>query len=171
MIGRFWDWQDKSEKERGVALQILLDAKFDVAEFRSRQDDPPDYEGLLDAQWSAVEVTQLMHEKARAQSMKAMKQQQEQSERYYLWGRDDLLRKIQKLIDVKDRKQYKGGPYQRFVLVIYTDEFILDGATMLQFLDGATFRTRLMTDVVVGLSYEPSSGTYPTFRLRLIAFA
>jgi hypothetical protein len=154
MIGRFWDWPNKPVKERVVARQILLDAKFEVAAFGSRQDDPPDCEGLLDGQWSAVEVTQLMHVKARAQSMKAIKQQPEQPERYYLWDRDDALRAIQELIEVKDAKRYQGGPYQRFVLVIYTDEFVLSDATMHQLLDGATLRTRVFTDVVVGLSYE-----------------
>jgi hypothetical protein len=168
MIGRFWDRPNKPAQERGAALQLLLDAKFEVTEFRSRQDDPPDCEGLLDGQWSAFEVTQLMHEKARAQSMKAIKQQLGKPEAYYLWDRDDVLDAIQKLIEVKDAKRYKGGPYQRFVLVIYTDEFVLNGATMHQFLDGATFRTRVFTDVVVGLSYEPASGTYPTFRLSLV---
>jgi len=167
MIGRFWDWHDKPVKERVVARQILRGAKFDVAEFRSRQNDPPDCEGLLDGQWSAVEVTQLLHEEARALSMKAMKQQPPHAESYYQWDRDDVLRKIQKIINVKDGKHYKGGPYKRFVLVIYTDEFVLDGARMNQFLAGATFRSRVFTDVVVGLSYEPSSGTYPTFRLSL----
>jgi hypothetical protein len=168
MIGRFWDRPEKSAQERQAALQILVHAKFEVAEFRSRQDDPPDCEGLLDGQWSAVEVTQLMHENARAQSMKAIKQQPEEPEVYYRWGRDDVLRAIQELIDVKDAKHYKGGPYRRFVLVIYTDEFVLNGATMHQFLDKVTFRTRVFTDVVVGLSYEPSSGDYPTFRLNVI---
>jgi hypothetical protein len=168
MIGRFWDWPNKPVKERVVARQILLDAKFEVTKFGSRRDDPPDCEGLLDGQWSAVELTQLMHEKARAQSMKAIKQQPEQPEKYYSWDRDEVLRAIQELIRAKDAKRYKGGPYQRFVLVIYTDEFVLKGATMQQFLDGTTFRTRVFTDVVVGLSYEPVSGSYPTFRLSLI---
>jgi hypothetical protein len=87
---------------------------------------------------------------------------------YYSWDRREVLRAIQELIEVKDTKRYKGDPYQRFVLVIYTDEFMLNGATMRQFLDGATFRTRVFTDIVVGLSYEPASGTYPTFRLNLV---
>jgi hypothetical protein len=168
MIGRFWDWPNKPVKELVVARQILLDAKFEVTKFGSRRDDPPDCEGLLDGQWSAVELTQLMHEKARAQSMKAIKQQPEQPEWYYLWDRDDVLRAIQELIEVKDAKRYQGGPYQRFVLVIYTDEFVLKNATMQQLLDGATFFTRVFTDVVVGLSYEQASGSYPTFRLSLI---
>jgi hypothetical protein len=168
MIGKFWDHPKKPVQERRAALRILLDARFEVAKFCSREDDPPDCEGLLDGQWSAIEMTQLMHEKARALSMKAIKQQTGKPEVYYLWDRDEVLGAVQELIEVKDAKRYKGGPYQRFVLVIYTDEFVLNNATMHQFLDGATFRACVFTDVVVGLSYEPASGTYPTFRLSLV---
>ena len=106
-------------------------------------------------------------EEARALSMKAMKQQPPQAESYYQWDRDDVLRKIQEIINVKDGKHYKGGPYQRFVLVIYTDEFVLDGAKMNEFLAGATFRSRVFTDVGSACHTKPSSGTYPTFRLSL----
>jgi hypothetical protein len=50
---------------------------------------------------------------------------------------------------------------------MHTDEFFLDSATVGKFLDGAKFRTRLITDVVIGLSYEPASGRCPVFRLEL----
>jgi hypothetical protein len=172
MIGRFWDrhGHEKSVVERVTASEMLLAAGFAVTEFGSRQDDPPDCEGWLDGQWSAVELTQLINEEARAQSEKSIKQQK--PEVYFLWEREDVLREIQKLIDVKDSKQYKGGPYQRFVLIINTDEPELSEAAMGQFLEGATFRTRVFDDVFVGLSYLPQTssygeGRYPTFRLSL----
>ena len=75
---------------------------------------------------------------------------------------------IQERIEVKDAVRYKDGPYDRYVLVIHTDEFFLDSATVRQFLKGATFRARLINDVIVGLSYEPASGACPVFRLELI---
>jgi len=37
--------------------------------------------------------------------------------------------------------------------------------TVEKYLEGATFRSRSFTDVVLGLSYEP--GGYPAFRLNL----
>jgi hypothetical protein len=165
MIGRFWDRHrhGKSVTERVQVREILLAAGFAVTELGSRQDDPPDCEGRLDGQWSAVELTQLMHEEARAQSVEAIKQQK--PEVYFSWEREDVLRAIQRLIKVKDAKPYKGGPYQRFVLIINMDEFELSEAAMSQFLEGASFRTRVFNDVVVGLSYR--SGRYPTFRLNL----
>jgi hypothetical protein len=169
MIGGFWDrhGHGKSVTEPVQAREILLAAGFAVTEFGSRQDDPPDCEGRLDGQWSAVELTQLMHEEARAQSVEAIKQQK--PEVYFSWERKDVLRTIQKLIEAKDEKHYNGGPYQRFVLIINTDEFELSESAMSQFLEGETFRTRVFNDVVVGLSYDPASGRYPTFRLNLRA--
>ena len=70
---------------------------------------------------------------------------------------------------MKDAIRLKGGPYERYVLVIHTDEFLLDSTTVRRFLKGATFRARLINnDVIVGLSYEPASGACPVFRLELI---
>ena len=53
----------------------------------------------------------------------------------------------------------------RYVLVFHADEMVLTKAAVQKFLEGATFRTRLFTDVVLGLSYE--HGGYPAFRLQL----
>ena len=91
----------------------------------------------------------------------------EKPEAYYVWDRADLLRALQERINVKDTAGLKGGPYERYVLVMHTDEFFLDSATVGKFLEGAKFRTRLITDVVIGLSYEPVSGGCPVFRLEL----
>ena len=83
-----------------------------------------------------------------------------------MWDRNDLIAAIQVLIDGKDVAKLKGGPYERYVLVIHTDEFFLSRETVSKFLEGATFRSQLFTDVIIGLSYEPGFGI-PTFRLDL----
>ena len=70
----FWTWRDKPVAERGAADVILRQAKFQVAQLKSRRDDPPDCEAMLDRRWSAIEVTELVHEQALAQSMKALKE-------------------------------------------------------------------------------------------------
>jgi hypothetical protein len=72
----FWDrrWFEKPVQESGAAREILRHAGFEISKFGPRQDDPPDCEGFLDRQWSAVEVTRLTHEKTRALSMKAISQ-------------------------------------------------------------------------------------------------
>ena len=166
----FWTWRDKPMAERGAADTILRQAKFQVEQLKSRRADPPDCEAMLDRQWSAIEVTELVHEKTLARSVKAIKEraagrEPEKPEAYFNWDRADLLRALQERINVKDVLRLKGGPYERYVLVIYTDEFVLDGTTVDRFLKGATFHARSITDVVVGVSYE--QGGYPVFRLKL----
>ena len=104
--------------------------------------------------------------------MKALKEraagrEPDKPEAYFVWNRTDLLRALQERIEVKDAIRLKGGPYERYVLVIHTDEFFLDSATVRRFLKGATFRAHLITDVILGLSHEPASGGCPVFRLEL----
>ena len=169
----FWAWRDKPVGEHGAASEILRIAGIKVAKFVSRKDDPPDCEGILDGQWSAVEVTELVHQPAFERSLKAIKEraagrEPEKPEAYFNWDRLDLLRALQERIEVKDAMTLKGTPYDRYVLVIHTDEFFLDSATVSRFLEGATFRARSITDVILGLSYEPASGSYPVFPLELI---
>jgi hypothetical protein len=151
---------------------MLQRAGFQVAGLVSRRDDPPDCEAMLDRQWSAVEVTELVHQKALAQSAKASKDRAagrapDKPEAYFEWTEADLLGAIQERIAAKDALQLKGGPYECYVLVIPTDEFVLDSAKVERFLRSATFHARSITDVVVGLSYEPAAGGYPVFRLQL----
>jgi hypothetical protein len=83
---------------------------------------------------------------------------------YLEWDRQQFLSALQSRIDDKD-KLWKGGPYERRVLVIHTDEFILDRETVDRFLQGSAFTTKLITDVILGLSYHPSTKDVPVFRL------
>jgi hypothetical protein len=86
-----------------------------------------------------------------------------------VWDRNDLIDAIQKRIDVKDKAKLRGGPYDRYVLVMHTNELILDSRRVGEFLKGAKFHCQQITDVILGLSYEPQFGRegYPTFRLEL----
>jgi hypothetical protein len=169
----FWSWRDKSIGEHGAAIEILQRAGVDVVDLASRpqNEDPPDCEGRLDGKWSGVEVTELVHRKTLERSIKALKQraaghEPEQPEAYFVWERDDLIAAIQALIDGKDVAKVKGGPYERYVLVIYTDEFFLSQEAVRKYLEGTTFRCQLITDVIIGLSHEPGFGI-PTFRLEV----
>ena len=82
---------------------------------------------------------------------------------FLLWDRAQPLSALQARIDAKDQN-WKGGPYERYVLVIHTDEFSLDRDTVARFLQGATFQTQLLTDVFLGLSFDSNS----VFRLDLL---
>ena len=144
-----------------MASEILREAGVEVVDLVSRpaNQDPPDCEGNLDGRWSGVEVTELVHQKALERSIK-------HSEAYFLWNRSDLIAEIQDRIDAKEAAHLKRGPYERYVLVIHSDEFILSRIAATEFLQGAKFRAKMITDVFLGLSYEPGFGI-PTFRLDL----
>jgi hypothetical protein len=158
---RFWVGPNRRITEHGVASEILREAGVKMVDLVSRPEnqDPPDCEGKLDGRWSGVEVTELVHQKALKRSIK-------HSEAYFLWNRKDLIAEIQDRIDANDAAKIKGGPYERYVLVIHSDELILSRPAVTEFLQGARFRTKLITDVFLGLSYEPGFGI-PTFRLDL----
>jgi hypothetical protein len=172
-VNSFWSWRDKPIGEGGAAEEILRQCGVDVRNLVSRVQgqDPPDCEAILDGRFSGVEVTELVHEKTLRRSIKAVRQRQsgnepKQGEAYFIWDRDDLLTGLQTLIDRKDEpSKQKGGPYERYVLVIHTDELVLDRDTVTRFLEGATFRAKMITDVFFGLSYE--RGCCPVFRLPL----
>jgi hypothetical protein len=158
----YWHWKDKPVQERASARTVLEAAGVKIDELRSRNHDPPDCEAFLDGQWSGIEVTELLEQPTLEQSIRARRQ------------RDDLLAAIQRRIDEKDiAHKVKGGPYQRYVLVILTAETFLAREYIQEFLKDTEFRARLITDAFLGLDYHPANpltgedGGNPVFRLSL----
>lgn len=106
-------------------------------------------------------------------SLKALKQRAQgkeptKGEAYFVWDRADLLGALQARIDDKDRAKLKGGPYERYILVVYTDEMFLSAPQVEQWLTGATFRANRITDVLLGLSYDPAQKSCPVFKLCVV---
>jgi hypothetical protein len=163
----FWFWRDRTIGEPGAALEILTQAGVDVVGLVSRNpNDPPDCEATLDGHFSGVEVTELVDQATLERSIRAARDREagkepSQPEAFLFWDRDSLLTELQALIDRKDRKTQKGGPYERYALVVPTDETFLDRDTTRRFLEGATFQSQLITDVFLGLSYH--DGCCPVF--------
>ena len=52
------------------------------------------------------------------------------------------------------------------MLVIHTAEYLLESNKVERFLKGASFKTSLITQAFLGLSYEPGKGC-PVFELEL----
>jgi hypothetical protein len=69
-------------------------------------------------------------------------------------------------LDEKNAKM-PAQAYERYVLVIHTDEYVLDSDTVERFLQGATFNTSLIARAFLGLSYHALKG-YPVFELELM---
>src|SRR5258708_27607195 len=169
----FWAWRDKPIAEQGAAREIMITAGLKVENLVSRQNlDPPDCEALVDGLWTGIEVTELVHRKMLERSLKAVKEraagaEPNRPEAYFVWGKDDLISILQAQVDLKDAANLKGGPYERYILIIHTDEFFLDSESVERFLVGSSFRTSMITDAILGLSYEPRLGRCPTFRLTI----
>jgi hypothetical protein len=169
----FWFWRDKPVGERGAARNILEAAGVLVTDLVSLEpgQDPPDCEATLDGKCAGVEVTELVQQRTLDRSIKAVRQrargeEPQKPEAHFAWDRNDLLAALQKLLDRKNSGKPKRT-YERYVLVIHTDEMFLDRESVARFLAGATFSTSLITDAFLGLSYEPASKSCPTFRLQL----
>jgi hypothetical protein len=172
----YWFWRDKPLAEREAAAAVLTGAGLHIEALRSREigDDPPDCEALVNGMRCGIEVTELVHRPTLERSIQAIRAREQgrepdAPEADFAWERGDLLEALQGLINRKDKAKPKGGPYGRYILVIVTDEFFLDRSTIEGFLDGATFEADLITDVLLGLSYHPSTelggGSCPVFRL------
>jgi hypothetical protein len=87
-----------------------------------------------------------------------------------VWDRDLLAAALQEKLSRKDApEKVKGGPYERYFLVIVTDEGFLYRENVAQFLGGMGFRARFVTDAYLGLSYHPDlngQGSCPVFSWR-----
>lgn len=164
----FWTGgADRAVAERVNAKLVLEVVGHQVRDLRSRVggEDPPDCEGWVDGRWCGIEVTELVDQKTLKASLKGREQ-------FLMWTERQLIDALQDRIRRKD-KTWKGGPYERRFLVILTDEFALTSDVVHRHLQDAAFQAELLTDLLLGLSYEPSPnpsdkpGTYPVFRLPL----
>jgi hypothetical protein len=163
----FWHWLEKPVREKGAAREILCSGGVDVVSLASRdeREQPPDCEAMLDGCWSGIEVPELVHQQmarraSRARRERAAGKEPKRPEAFFDWDRSDLLSTLQDRIQGK-QEGWQGGLYQRRVLVICTDEFLLDRVKVGGFLQGATFQTSFFTDVFLGLSYH--DGCIPVF--------
>ena len=156
----YWYSKIKCELEVGAALEVLRTVGHSVEQLTARaKDDPPDCEALVDGQRCGIEVTEFVHQTA-------LQLSNQRGECHFAWERDDFAQELRKRIDRKDRPGgVKGGPYQRYFLVIVTDEMFLDRNTVERFLADLSFQTRLITDVLFGISYDPSIKRCPVLRV------
>jgi hypothetical protein len=127
---------------------------------RGEREQPPDCEAFVGGASAAIEVTELIYEKTAASRDHSMK--------HFVWKRRSFLNAIQARITEKGEKPFKGGPYARRMLVVYTNELYLPRAKVKRCLAGQRFVTSMFSNVVLGFSYHPDHRLLrPAFRLRL----
>lgn len=162
----YWYWPDKPVAERGAARTILEAAGYSVSGVTSCSDAnlPPDCAAVVDGVATGIEVTELVHEKALARSIRSNKTF------WFLWDQATFIDELQRIIIIKDADggRWQGGPYDRRILVVHSDEPYLEPERMASFLESQHFRTVFFSEVVVGLAYNPFTETHPTFQLSLL---
>jgi hypothetical protein len=107
--------------------EILLTAGRIEGDVTNRTDDPPDCEAVIDGERCGIEATELVHQEA------LQRTKQSGQELHFVWDKENFCRELQSRITRKDRADnVKGAPYQRYILVIFTDEFFLTSGTIKQ---------------------------------------
>ena len=161
----YWYWPDKPVAERGAARIILKAAGYGVLDLVSCSDAnlPPDCAAMVDGAHAGIEVTELVNEKALARSIRSNKTF------WFLWDQAAFIDELQSIIAIKsaDGNRWQGGPYDRRMLVVHTDEPHLDEERVTQFLVGQQFKTLFFSEVVLGLPYSPFTETHAAFRISL----
>jgi hypothetical protein len=169
----YWYCKDKRAMERRIVREVLA-ARLTVEQLRSRDDDPPDCEAIVDKRRSGIEVTELADEETLKSMVKAKRKfaadwrEVLKHGKFLLWDQASLRAKVQSLIGEKDPAA-KGHPYERYYLVIHSDEFSLGKENVEEFLSGATFQSRWITDAYLGLPPPPlSDGKPAVLKLNLV---
>ena len=130
---------------------------------RGHGNDPPDCEAkCLDGNLVGIEVTELVDPEA----IIAFKKNQiyEWAE----WDKAKLIDAINNRLDAKNSPdRIKGGPYASYILIIYTDEPVLNADYAKALLKGYRFAKRNLIDrAFLFIFYDPIHKTYPYIELE-----
>lgn len=160
----------RDRDELDDAERTLMAAGIQVTGLRHRgNQDPPDCEAMIEGIRCGIEVTELAHERALRASIKAIRAK-EGFVRYHEWTREEFLTELRKRIAEKDNPtDLKGGPYEKYLLVIWTGEMHLTQEVIRAYLEGITFPCSLITDAFISLDYHPGSEKpYPAIPLDIV---
>lgn len=159
----FFDWPDKDLKEANVCLLLIesmvksgLEAPGKISP-RGQGNDPPDCEIISpDGKVLGVEVTELVCEKA-VKKYKATK-----IDDWADWDRPRLHKTLSDRVIEKDKAKIKGGPYESYYFIIYTDEPALQYENVVDLTrDWSPPQTRLIDRVYFLLSFDPRLSRCP----------
>lgn len=131
---------------------------------RPSQQDPPDCEARdLTGLRVGIEVTELVDEIANRD------RRNRGLYRWAQWPPDRLLKDLQARISAKDDPAaIKGGPYDRYWIIIHSGEPALQLSFVEKVLNGHDFlSTRLIENGYLLLSYEPALQECPVIQLPL----
>ena len=164
----FFDWPDRDQKEVGVVLSLFesLLAKeglhYSKLRTRGQGNDPPDCEAAApDGKRVGIEVTELV-DPLGIRNAKAGRRYE-----WSTWDKAKLESYVLSRIAAKDDPaELKGGPYERYWVVIHCDEPELSHDRVRSLLNGwAGTTTTLADEAFLLFSYDPLHGLCPYIRL------
>ena len=168
----FFGWgSDRDIEEWGVvaslAASLKTEGKFILNSLkrRGRQNDPPDCEALdTNGNRIAIEVTELVDGKAI---------QDYKSGAVYAWADWDIEKfttSLELLISRKDLRftDLKEPPYEGgYIVVVFTDEPMLDRSTVESYLEGYKFKKpEYLTKAFLLVSYDTGVLKCPHYELK-----
>jgi hypothetical protein len=162
----FFDWPNKATKEKGVVCDLLeaIDANegsHGILKIRSNPFDPPDCIGTTDGGFIGFEVTELVDLETIKMNRRGLRVRKK-------WTSGELLSKLREIVKAKDAKIYRGGPFSKIILVIFTDEPFVRSADCDSILHGQILgQCRNITDCYLLLSYQPGLKFYPYFKVEV----
>jgi len=163
----FWDCHDKQVKEADVVYSFL-EALFQqedcrrIKEFSLCDDDPPDCIGITEQGGRvAFEVTELVDE-----SMIRRRIGERPMPMSKRWRADEIIGRLQAILDRKCRTQYARADFDSVILVIHTAEPSLDPYVCEAAMNAHKFIRRGQFDEAYLLfPLQPLSDQWPCFRL------
>ncbi len=161
----FWSWPDREVAELDVARDLLesiaRESGNDPWKVRSRGagNDPPDCEAVDEhGKRVGIEVTELVDQQHAGGESTNWSEWDEVKTRAYVGER--LARK-------DDPSKVKGGPYQHYYVILFTDEPMVPARRLRDLLQHVTFGPfRLIDRAWVLASYEPGEAV-PHLALKI----
>ena len=164
----YYDWSEKQQQEIGAVLCLFesIEKQNNLQHFnvlpRDEGEDPPDCEAIdQNQQTIGIEVTELVDEKTIKNQLHGKPFD------WADWDKTKLLHKIRERISAKDKPtKMKGGPYDKYVLLIHTEEPGLPyqkASALLE--DVALDNMRLIDDVYLLFSYDSQCSYCPYIKL------
>jgi len=157
----------KVYEENDVALEFVRWLEGNGNESISsidRGDDPPDIVlGLSDGRKFGLEVTELVNQAAIEADIR---NDPSYDDELFNWDKDSTRPRIEERIAAKQPAAANlKGSYDRYIVLLYTDELLLTSTELASFIEGHAWPTYEGIDAsyVLG-SYEPSNG-YPVTEL------
>jgi len=132
---------------------------------RGRGNDPPDCEANdLGGNLIGIEVTELVDPQAIIASQK------DQVYDWAEWDKTKLIDAINNRLEEKDIPgQIKGGPYTSYILIIYTDEPVLNADYAKTLLKEYRFARRNLIDkAFLFIFFDPIYKNYPCIELEFV---